>query len=248
MSHGRLPRREFIAALSATAVAAALPRTPLVASELLEQEAVIGFVIVEGANDVIAVTPGIVAVRVVLETIGLGKADNVEPVLAPVLPIVRIGEQALDQILPGVRGAVGDERRNLGGRRRQTHKVEADTADEGCAIRRRRRLKTFFFQTSENEGVERRYGPILICRLAEFWNCGMCARTKGPMAAFQRRVSSEWGQGFGRESCRAHRHGEHGHKSAKLHKPSRLILPRKLWMSHRHRAAMENDPGLIAKE
>jgi len=35
MSHGRLPRREFIAALSATAVAAALPRTALFAGERL---------------------------------------------------------------------------------------------------------------------------------------------------------------------------------------------------------------------
>src|SRR6202011_3427957 len=74
-----------------------LLRRDLVAGELLEQEAVVGLVIVEGADDVISITPSLGAVRVVLETIGLGKADDIQPVLAPTLPIMRACQEALDQ-------------------------------------------------------------------------------------------------------------------------------------------------------
>ena len=107
----------------------------LVAGQLLAQEPIVRLVVVEGADDVIAIAPGVLAVRVVLEAVGLGEADDIQPVLAPVLAIVRAGEQALDQFLPGIRRAVGDERLDFGGRRRQAGEVEAETADQRGAGR-----------------------------------------------------------------------------------------------------------------
>ena len=91
---------------------------------------VVGLVAVEGADDVVAIAPGVGAVRVVLEAVGVGVADDVEPVAAPALAVVRRGEQAVDEFLVGVGRLVGEEGVDLFGRRRQAGQIERDAADE----------------------------------------------------------------------------------------------------------------------
>lgn len=51
----------------------------LVAGELFEEKAVVGFVLVEGFDDVVAVAPDLGLLAVAFEAVGLGVADKVEP-------------------------------------------------------------------------------------------------------------------------------------------------------------------------
>src|SRR4051812_36945809 len=54
-----------------------------IAAQLLGQKDAVRSVPVEGASDVIAIAPGMRPKRVALVTVGLGKADHVEPVTRP---------------------------------------------------------------------------------------------------------------------------------------------------------------------
>ncbi len=103
--------------------ASASPSGKLVAGELLADEAVVRLVVVERADDVVAVAPGARLGVVALVAVGLGEADEVEPVPAPLLAVARRGEQAVDEPFVGVGRRVGQERLDLGGRRRQAGQV-----------------------------------------------------------------------------------------------------------------------------
>ena len=59
-----------------------------VAGDLLHHEFVVGLVLVEGANDVITITPHVGAFEVVGKTTGVGVAGDVEPMLAPTFAVV----------------------------------------------------------------------------------------------------------------------------------------------------------------
>ena len=64
-----------------------------VAGELLQHEAVVGLVGVEGVDDVVAITPGVGAVVVGLVAVAVGVADEVQPVARPAFAVVRAGEE-----------------------------------------------------------------------------------------------------------------------------------------------------------
>ena len=90
----------------------------LVTGKLLGQEAVVGFVGVEGPHDIVAVTPGLGTDGILPVTVRLGIAHEVEPVPPPALAVARRGQQAVDQSLVSFRGVVGEECVDfLGGRR-----------------------------------------------------------------------------------------------------------------------------------
>ena len=105
-----------------------------VAGELFVEEAVVGFVGVEGGDDVVAVTPGVGTVEVVFLAVGIGVAGEVEPVASPAFAVVRGGEEFVDEIGPGVGGIVVDEGGDLRGSWREAEKVEVGAADEGVAV------------------------------------------------------------------------------------------------------------------
>jgi hypothetical protein len=106
----------------------------LVAGELLLEEAVVGLVVGERADDVVAVRPGVGAVAVLLVAVGFGVADEVQPVAAPALAVARVGEEALDLLLVGVGRRVLLERLELRRRGRQAVEVEAEPAQQRAAV------------------------------------------------------------------------------------------------------------------
>ena len=75
----------------------------LIAGEVLDDEPVERFVVVDRANDVVAKRPGVVSDHVALETVAFAKADHVEPMPPPPLAVARAGEQPIDKPLVGVR-------------------------------------------------------------------------------------------------------------------------------------------------
>ena len=62
---------------------------------------VVRLVVVEALHHVIAIAIGVGTVHVVLVAVGLGEAHHVQPVAAPLLAIMRRGEQAVHHFLPG---------------------------------------------------------------------------------------------------------------------------------------------------
>ena len=59
-----------------------------VARELLLSEKVVGLILIETANYVIAVAPGVIAKPISFEALAFGKADDIEPVPPPTFALV----------------------------------------------------------------------------------------------------------------------------------------------------------------
>src|SRR5205085_10063587 len=66
----------------------------LIASDLLADETVVGFVIVQRTDDIVAIAPRIRAVGVRFITVGLRITNEIEPVARPMLAVARTGEHA----------------------------------------------------------------------------------------------------------------------------------------------------------
>ena len=69
----------------------------LVAGELEAGRTVVRQVAVQGADDPVAIAPGVGPGLVELEAVGLGEPRQVEPVLPPALAVLRAGKQTIDQ-------------------------------------------------------------------------------------------------------------------------------------------------------
>jgi len=81
-----------------------------VAGELLGDEVGPRLIGVEGANDVVAITPGVCAQRIGLgETVRVRVAGGVQPVPGPAFAISGRCQQAIHHLLVSVRGGVGEE-------------------------------------------------------------------------------------------------------------------------------------------
>ena len=81
-----------------------------VARDMLPDEAVVGHVGVEGANQIVAVAPGLRDGRVAFAAMRVGVADEVHPVAGEVLAVAGRGQQAVDDLGEGLGRGVGLER------------------------------------------------------------------------------------------------------------------------------------------
>ena len=131
-----------------------------VAGELLDQEAVVGHVIVERLDHPVAPEPGMAA-AVDREAVGIGVPRGVEPVEGQALAEMRALEEVLDQVLVRLRVAAGDERLHLLGGRRQAQEVERQAADQRGPVGLGRRLQARGFQLREHEAVDGIADPAL---------------------------------------------------------------------------------------
>ncbi len=152
----------------------------LIAGELLGQEAVVGFVGVEGPDDIVAVTPGMGTKGILPVTVRLGIADEVEPVPPPALAVTRRGQQAVDQSLVSFRRVVGQERVDFLGGRRQPGQVEGGTSNQCRLVGFRGGRQTVIEKSLEDEpidGVSRPPGPVVGARIRP--GLGMTDRRTG---------------------------------------------------------------------
>ena len=95
----------------------------LVAGELLGDELVVRFVVVQGANHVVAITPYKGLGPVAFITVGLGVANQIEPMPAPAFAVVRRLEQVIDHALERPGRTIGQKRFDFLGRRGQADQV-----------------------------------------------------------------------------------------------------------------------------
>ena len=125
-----------------------------IAGELLGKKLIIGFVFVEGIDDVIAVTPNKGFRSVALETLGLSIAHEVEPMTAPFFTILWQCEQSIDALFPSVSRGIIFKGLHFRERWSQPSKVKGGTAQQLTARSRRIRLEptslTFHFEKFVN--------------------------------------------------------------------------------------------------
>ena len=94
--HGRIPRTHAQERGGHQQLRIALdPRLSLpqlIAGQLLDDELVVGFVFIEGTNDIITIAPGIGAFVIVGIAACVSITRNVQPVLSPALTVMRAGQ------------------------------------------------------------------------------------------------------------------------------------------------------------
>ncbi len=100
-----------------------------IARDLLFDEPGIGLIRVQGADDVIAIRPGVGSRLILVVAVRLAEMNDVEPMPRPAFAILRRREQAIDQPLIGRGIRVGDERLDLGVGRWQAHEIEIEPAN-----------------------------------------------------------------------------------------------------------------------
>ncbi len=133
----------------------------LVPGDLLDDEAVVGEVAVEGVDDPVAIEPDVPRL-VLLEPVAVGVPGRVEPVPPPALAVMGARQEALDHLLVGILVPIGDEGIDLGNGRGQPDQVEAQAADQRDPVRLGRRLETFPLQAGQHEPIDRVPHPALI--------------------------------------------------------------------------------------
>ncbi len=136
----------------------------LIGGELLADELIVGQVVVEGRDHVVAIGVGIRIAAVLGEDValGVGVAGHVEPVPAPALAVGGRGQQAIDHLGVGVGRGVVFERFDLVGRGRQAGQVECRAAQQRAPIGPRRGTQFVVFQPRENEAIDRAGGPVCV--------------------------------------------------------------------------------------
>jgi hypothetical protein len=80
-----------------------------VAGDLFVDELVVRLVLIETADDVVAIAPGVGALEVVRVAARVGVADDVEPVAAVAFAVAGRGQETVDEFVPGLGGFVGEE-------------------------------------------------------------------------------------------------------------------------------------------
>ena len=136
-----------------------------VRGDLLDDELVVRLVVVERADDVVAIRPR-VGIAVAVARIqqrdlprGVRVARGVEPVPAPAFAEMRRAQQAIHDVGEGVRRSVREKGAQLIRRRRQADEIESDAPQQSLAARRWRRLHALRFELREDESVHRRLHP-----------------------------------------------------------------------------------------
>ena len=125
-------------------------RTEDVAGDLEAEELAPGEIAIEGVIDPIAVTPGMGKGAVGVLAGGVGVADDIEPVTAPLHAVLRALQQPIDdgpERLP-IGSRIGEEGVDLLGRRREAGEIVSGAAEERTPIGSRGR--------SDADGVEAR--------------------------------------------------------------------------------------------
>ena len=132
-------------------------RIELVAGDLLTDELIVGFVLIEGTDHVVPVSPCIAPREVVRKPGGVGVADDIQPVASPVFSIMRAGQETIDHLSKCllVRYRVSDKRLDLLRCWRQTDEVVGDPTNERVPICHGCRLQGLFLESALDKCVDR---------------------------------------------------------------------------------------------
>ena len=127
--------------------------------DVFADELVVGHVAVEGADEVIPVTPGHRQFRVALAAVRFAVANQIHPVPRPTLPEPRRGEQPIHSLLVGIGRSVATEVLDLVDGGRQSRQRECDATQQRLAAGRRGRPKPAFLHLREEKPINRMLRP-----------------------------------------------------------------------------------------
>ena len=130
-------------------------RVEQVSRDLLANELVVGFVVLEGIDDVVPVLVGFRHGKIARVPGSVRVANDVQPVASPALAVGRRRQQAVDEFRVSLRGIGCDEGLHLAGRRRQPGQVVGDPPDQGPLVGQGRRAQAFGFQLGQQETIDR---------------------------------------------------------------------------------------------
>ena len=125
-----------------------------VPGNLLEHELVVGLVLVECPNDIVAVVVGIGPLVVGLEAGAVGIAYDVQPMAGPAFTVTWVLENFFNQLLVGVLSCVRNESFYFLGCRNQSQHVQVHPANQNARGRLSRLLQSFFRKPFRNEFVD----------------------------------------------------------------------------------------------
>ena len=129
-------------------------RIERVACELLLDKARVRLVVVERADDIVAVRPRVVARLVLVVAVRVGVVHDVEPVPRPALAVARRREQAIDEAFVLVDRGIGDVRIDLVRRGRQSDEVEVHAPTERACVGFGRHGERVFRELRGDERVD----------------------------------------------------------------------------------------------
>ena len=179
----------------------------LVGGELLHEKLVERLVVVERADDVVAIRVGKrkAALGIAHEVaLRVGVARDIEPEAAPAFAVARRGEKTIHDTGVGIGRAVFEKCLHLGGRRREAGEIVGDATEEGARVGGWSRRKFFRGELCEDEGVD----GILDFGFSIF-DCGdrgLGDGLEGPVLAGARHVHRGRFGGGGARVGRAHFH------------------------------------------
>ena len=108
--------------------------TKLVSGQLFTDEVGIGRIGIERPDHIVPIRPGIRALSVDLETMRVGVAHHIEPLLSPVLSVGWRLQQRLHHAFGGIRARVPLKGQSLFWRWRKAGEIEVDPAQPGDAV------------------------------------------------------------------------------------------------------------------
>ena len=106
-----------------------------VAGDLLNRELIERHVAIESIDHPVAITPRIQANAVLLVTIAVRIAGEIQPVAAPFFAVMRRGEQTIDQPLLGLRRPIVQKGLDFRRRRQETGQIEGNATDQCPCVR-----------------------------------------------------------------------------------------------------------------
>ena len=105
-----------------------------IARNLFLHKLCVGFILIEGPDDIVTVGPGIQAELVLVVSMGLAEVDHIEPMTCPTFAITRRVQELLHQFLVGIGIWIVDEFFDLIGCGGKPDNIEIKPSDEHAAV------------------------------------------------------------------------------------------------------------------
>ena len=178
-----------------------------IARDVFLDEQVVGHVRVEGADEVVAVAPGMGDGVVLLMAIGVSEAHQIHPVTGPSFAEPRGGQQGIHHSGPRLERGIRQKRRDLRWFRGQSDDGFMHPSQPDLRFGRRRRTQSLGLQSSEDESIDSVGEPIG----SVHWRNGCsyewletpplstCLEDPGPCRGIA--ALADWGLGSGWKHC-----------------------------------------------
>ena len=158
-----------------------------VAGNLLEQKSIVGLVRIEGPDHIVPVAPCLTSILTV-PILDIGITRQIEPIAPPPFTVTGGRQQAVNQLLIGLRILVREECLSFFRGGWQSGKIEVGSPDQCEAIRLRRERQSLCLELLQDESVNRIADAILVADGGRFNRSRRPERPKLPVLITHQRI------------------------------------------------------------